>query len=644
LGSAVLTSAGARDVFAWKLDQNFNYIAATRMGGVGDDSTASVDGVSVGPDGTTYITGRFSLLATFEDVLLRSRGDSDGFVVALDGALNVDWAHRFGGGSNGEQDGSTDEGLGITADQYGHLYTTGRFRETADFANGDVATSVGLDDAFLWKFDVQTPRIRGTVFADLNGDGVNNDHGEGIVDGWTVYLDANDNGQLDAGETFTTTSGNSGYFDFGEQPAGTYTIRQQLPSGWTQSSPVNDAAHVLTLANDDGPVHVAFANHVATELTIHQSPDVPKRLRARGGAPVTSTLSIGESATVFDVNVRVDLTYDGTQGLEIFLNAPDGTRVELFSSAGGAGNDLAGTVFDDEATTFFRDAPAPFTGTFRPEYSLGMFDGMDSQGEWTLEINDRLGWTSGRLNSWSLEILSPLPLPPAPSFSIDDVDVTEGDSGAVTVTFNVTRSGDTSQQVSVDYGTVDDTAAAGSDYVAIPTATLTFAPGVTSLPISVTINGDADQEPDERFFVNLSNPVGGVISDGQGIGTILDDDSPIVANVMFVYDIRFDSKRGGKDHRAVFEIRADSDGDGQGTSSDNPVAGVEITVTFAGMTFTGTTDSSGVFRTPWIQNTPAGIHYANAVDLALADYVWDPLLDLEDDSDGDGKPDGVLTI
>jgi PKD repeat protein len=116
-------------------------------------------------------------------------------------------------------------------------------------------------------------------------------------------------------------------------------------------------------------------------------------------------------------------------------------------------------------------------------------------------------------------------------------------------------------------------------------------------------------------------------------------------NTLYVYDIRFESKRRGKDWRAVFEIRSDSDADGQGTSSDSAAANVSVEVVFAGVTYTGTTDSNGIFRSGWIRNLSSGDHYANAVDLVLAGFAWNPLdLDLENDSDGDGKPDDVLTI
>src|SRR5262249_53359772 len=77
----------------------------------------------------------------------------------------------------------------------------------------------------------------------------------------------------------------------------------------------------------------------------------------------------------------------------------------------------------------------------------------------------------------------------------------------------------------VDYKTADGTATAGSDYVAIDTQTLSFNTNDTSQTVSVTINGDTTYEPDETFFVNLSNATNGaVITDSQGVGTITNDD------------------------------------------------------------------------------------------------------------------------
>src|SRR5262249_61058583 len=67
-------------------------------------------------------------------------------------------------------------------------------------------------------------------------------------------------------------------------------------------------------------------------------------------------------------------------------------------------------------------------------------------------------------------------------------------------------------------------AVAGSDYLA-NSGSFTFAPGETTKEIKVLVNGDLTDEYDQRFFVNLT-ATGAVVLDGQGVGTILDNDPP----------------------------------------------------------------------------------------------------------------------
>ena len=210
--------------------------------------------------------------------------------------------------------------------------------------------------------------------------------------------------------------------------------------------------------------------------------------------------------------------------------------------------------------------------------------------------------------------------------------------------FSVNLSAPSDEIVTVDFDTANGTAIAGSDYTAT-SGTLTFAPGETTQSFIVPTIDDAVEESTESFFVNLSAATGAVIQDGQGEATILDNDAAPSMDAIYVYDISFESKRGNKDWRAVFEIRTDSNANGLGDSGDLAVAGVQIEVTFAGQTYTGTTDANGIFRTNWIRNLSSASHYANAIDLALTDFEWNPLdLDLENDSDGDGKPDDLLLV
>ncbi len=118
-----------------------------------------------------------------------------------------------------------------------------------------------------------------------------------------------------------------------------------------------------------------------------------------------------------------------------------------------------------------------------------------------------------------------------PSFSVNDVSVTEGQSGTTTATFTVRLSSACEMPVSVDYATANGTASAGSDYVAA-SGTLSFPPGSTARSIAVTVNGDTASEPSETFFVNLSwarSEAIAAIADAQGVGTIVDDEMPSLA-------------------------------------------------------------------------------------------------------------------
>ena len=124
-----------------------------------------------------------------------------------------------------------------------------------------------------------------------------------------------------------------------------------------------------------------------------------------------------------------------------------------------------------------------------------------------------------------------LPPPPPPSITMSDVTVTEGNTGTRVATFTVTLSAAYGQPVTVAYATANGTvpyyvALAGSDYQAA-SGTLTIPAGQTSGTISVLINGDRLGEPNETFVVNLSSPTNATIADGQGVGTIVDDEPRI---------------------------------------------------------------------------------------------------------------------
>ncbi|HEY6168161.1 MAG TPA: Calx-beta domain-containing protein, partial [Verrucomicrobiae bacterium] len=112
---------------------------------------------------------------------------------------------------------------------------------------------------------------------------------------------------------------------------------------------------------------------------------------------------------------------------------------------------------------------------------------------------------------------------PSPALTINDVSVTEANSGTTNLSFTVTLTPASGQVVSVDYATTDGTALAGSDYLAT-VGTMTFNPGETNHTISVPVLGDTLNESNETFFINLTGAVNAGVSKSQGTGTIVNND------------------------------------------------------------------------------------------------------------------------
>lgn len=130
---------------------------------------------------------------------------------------------------------------------------------------------------------------------------------------------------------------------------------------------------------------------------------------------------------------------------------------------------------------------------------------------------------------------------PVPTLTIDDVAVIEGDAGQVAAVFTVSLSSPSGQAVSVRYATANVTAVSGSDYVAIPLNTLTFAPGETAKTITVGVNGDQSDEADETFRVNLSTPTNATLVRTFGAGTISDNDPEPLVSIGDVSSVEADS-------------------------------------------------------------------------------------------------------
>jgi Calx-beta domain/FG-GAP-like repeat len=245
------------------------------------------------------------------------------------------------------------------------------------------------------------------------------------------------------------------------------------------------------------------------------------------------------SVNVADLNGdgKPDLVTGNSNGSgSVLLGNGDGSfqAVRNYSGAGAVVGDFNGDGSLDLAVgTSLLPGNGNDAGTFGPAASgFAFLDQPAAVGD----FNGDGRWDMAAANYWanSVSVLlndgiwdGPPPLPPSPpSMRIDDVTVTEGNTGTVAATFTVTLSAASTGAITVAYSTGNGTATAGGDYTAA-SGNVTIPAGQLSRTFTVVVKGDRLAEPNETFFVNLSSPTNASIADGRGVGTILDDEPRI---------------------------------------------------------------------------------------------------------------------
>ena len=273
--------------------------------------------------------------------------------------------------------------------------------------------------------------------------------------------------------------------------------------------------------NGEVPGDQFTASFSIGDLHVVHSDDVP--LTFANFSTVQSSLTFDQGVAIGDLNVAVDISYPDAGMLALTLISPAGTRVPLSQVTGFLAPNFTGTVFDDEAVQPISSGSPPYTGSFRPVSPLSALDNTSALGTWKLEV--RSSWFyAGSLSAWSLQIVAN-----PPQLAVGDVVAVEGDAGTSSAVFTVSLSNPVGDEVTVNYATAAGTATAGSDYEPA-SGTLVFAPGETAKTVTVPIVGDALDELDETFFLNLSSPTNATLADGQALATIINDESRLSIN------------------------------------------------------------------------------------------------------------------
>jgi hypothetical protein len=229
---------------------------------------------------------------------------------------------------------------------------------------------------------------------------------------------------------------------------------------------------------------------------------------------ITALAPVGVAGTVdVQVTTPIGVSYLNYSDQYFYLVLPNIMAVAPNSGsiAGGYAVTISGSGFTG-ATRVALGGVAASSFTVNSDTSITAIVPAESAGTVDVTVTTA-GGTSATSSSDQFTFIAP------PTISINNVTQSGSSSGTSQFIFTVSLSAASSQTITVNFATADGTAIAGSDYYAT-SGTLTFNPGQTSLTITVTVIGDPMPDPNEIFYVNLSNATNASLANAQGIGTI----------------------------------------------------------------------------------------------------------------------------
>ena len=342
----------------------------------------------------------------------------------------------------------------------------------------------------------------------------------------------------------TRTEGNSG------TSAMNFTLRLSAPSSQTVTvkyatsdgsakvgKDFNAASGTASFAPGETSKVVSVA--VIGDLLDESNEFLKLNFSQASGATLTSNQALGTitdddgapSISINDVRVLEDNTVNVNANLTVKLSNPSGQTVKVnFATANGTALSSSDYFAKTGTLTF---APGESSKVVTIVVRGDTIDEIHEQFEVRLTgpVNASIADGTGIGTITDNE--------PPPAISVKSASVTEGNAGSVSLPFEINLSGHSSRTVTVQIRTIGAKnlpATAGVDYLALPTTTLSFAPGETRKVVNVAIKGDTLDEENERVGLELKTPVNAVLGNGSlnGVltaeGTILDDDaSPLLS-------------------------------------------------------------------------------------------------------------------
>ncbi len=408
--------------------------------------------------------------------------------------------------------------------------------ETTD-SSGNVLTSVPTGTAFQLRAVVQDNSGRGVnggVFETYLNAAYNpslvsipSDAANPVVTFGTFFINGQTENTQTAGELVDTGAFGEGSGPYelppGSAPQPLFSIPVTASAAGVETFTPEFLAGDVAVFGDDSP------------LTASQVTFVPATIQITGGQ--SSIAVSGGGQAIVDGSTTPDPTDDTDFGAAAYAGAPVSQTYTISNSGTGVltiGNLVLGganpgdfTITSPPATTVAPGGSTTFSVQFAPT-ALGTRAATISFDENDPTQSDPFTFA---IQGEAL-----------PGLSITDPQVTVPNDSTSTTTavFTVSLSTPGSQTVTVDFATADGTAVAGTDYQAT-SGTLTFAPGVTSQTVSVTVPGTLYAEPTKEFSVVLSQATSALITAASATGTLVNNNVPSWTNPVTPNDVNGDN-------------------------------------------------------------------------------------------------------
>jgi len=174
------------------------------------------------------------------------------------------------------------------------------------------------------------------------------------------------------------------------------TIIGSLPAGARGLNPPGNVAPVNTFS------------YIVFDQIGECSKTLPRELLPR--VIVYDSISIFQNGQILDVDVSLSINHTNDSDLFIWLNRTGYSINALSRQNGGEGDNYINTTFDDEAEISIKEGTPPFTGSFKPEQQLSVFDNSEMQGVWKLRILNLSSVLTGELVNWCINFQYAVPI------------------------------------------------------------------------------------------------------------------------------------------------------------------------------------------------------------------------------------------